>query len=451
MPASWSRSTPFIVPGAAVAGWLLLAGLVLSHEVFVTNDSLNNYAHVWYISESLRVTGTLPFNMPVLGHGEALAYPYAFIPWTLAAFARLVGGDWVVTLTLVGGAVLLLAATFWALPELRSVNMAPFVLLNPFLVESFILGQLPFLWAGAFLFAAIALWRRGRTSAAVLAAAASQVTHPAVMMPMTGILVLAVLPAKRDWRLLAAYAGSVALATPAAAVLLMSPTLDDAGVHSALVNLAGTLGVRSLVFVLPIACAFWGRLIPRALLPLTSVTMALLLLPMVPLRRDGFAWEGLVRRPDHVTRQLTESDGFRRGAVYRVLRAHDGKVSMYDVLLAGGRLDSEFFPESMHRRSFADVDAYRRFLARRGVDFVVLFDSYTRTFRTNEPRLLQECERSGETRVVFRGQGFTVYQVSRAETAHQERTAAAATLARGADSESMVRRSPSFSGVGRGR
>jgi hypothetical protein len=451
MPPSWRETARFVVIGAAVAGWLVLAVLVLSHEVFVSNDSLNNYAHVWYISEALRATGTLPFKMPVLGHGEALAYPYGFIPWTLAAFARLAGGDWMVTLTLVAGAALLLATTYWALPELRSADMAPLVLFNPFLVESFILAQLPFLWAAAFLFAAVALWRRGRVVLAVLAAAASQVTHPAVMMPIAGLLVLTALPFEQDRpRLLAAYAASAALAMPAAVVLLLSPTLDETGATSAVMNLLGTVGVRCLVFVLPIACAAWGRRVPRRLTPLASAVLVFLLLLMVPVRKDGFAWEALVRRPDHVARQLTQSDEFRPGAVYRVLRAHDGKVSMYDVLLAGGRLDSEFFPESMHRRSFAGVDAYHRFLARRRVDFVVVFDSYTARFHTNEHLLLQECARSGVASVVFRGRGFTVYQVARLEAPHQETPADERSAARVAGVP-MVRSSPSSSGVGRGR
>ena len=48
------------------------------------------------------------------------------------------------------------------------------------------------------------------------------------------------------------------------------------------------------------------------------------------------------------------------GATYRVLRGGDGKLGMYHVLLAGGRLDSEMFPESMAIRSFATPSAYAR-------------------------------------------------------------------------------------------
>ena len=40
------------------------------------------------------------------------------------------------------------------------------------------------------------------------------------------------------------------------------------------------------------------------------------------------------------------------GATYRVLRGGDGKLGMYHVLRAGGRLDSEMFPESMAIRNF---------------------------------------------------------------------------------------------------
>ena len=55
---------------------------------------------------------------------------------------------------------------------------------------------------------------------------------------------------------------------------------------------------------------------------------------------------------------------------YRILRAGDGKVGMYQVLRAGGRLDSEFFPESIVRRTWPSAAEYCTFLRGRHVDRV---------------------------------------------------------------------------------
>jgi hypothetical protein len=75
------------------------------------------------------------------------------------------------------------------------------------------------------------------------------------------------------------------------------------------------------------------------------------------------------------------------GATYRVLAFGDGKYGMYAVARHGGRLDSEFFPESLYRRSFKDATAYASFLTKRKVEFVLVDHRYER-FHTNEQQLL---------------------------------------------------------------
>jgi hypothetical protein len=93
---------------------------------------------------------------------------------------------------------------------------------------------------------------------------------------------------------------------------------------------------------------------------------------------------------------------------------------MYRTLRAGGRLDSEFFPESIVRRSWPDRERYSQFLTGRGVDRVVVFDSYQRRFGTNEQALLEAMAvrpcRPGEVdvSVLERAPTFTVYAIDRA-------------------------------------
>src|SRR5262245_10257030 len=155
---SWGRRALI----AVCAAWVIVLGLILSHSLFVSHDSLSNYGHVWWVAQQLRAGEGLPFRMPVLGHGEALTFPYGFLPWLVGGILALALGDWAVTLLIVAGFVALVAAMFWALPEIRHGWWAVAALLNPTLVMAPIIGQLPFLWAVAFFFAAVGCWRRER-------------------------------------------------------------------------------------------------------------------------------------------------------------------------------------------------------------------------------------------------------------------------------------------------
>src|SRR5207344_2208983 len=85
------------------------------------------------------------------------------------------------------------------------------------------------------------------------------------------------------------------------------------------------------------------------------------------------------------------SPQFETGATYRVLRgAGDGKLGLYHVLRAGGRLDSEMFPESMAIKDFASVSEYEQLLCRRHVDYVIAYASYTASRAKNELAVLRE-------------------------------------------------------------
>jgi hypothetical protein len=75
--------------------------------------------------------------------------------------------------------------------------------------------------------------------------------------------------------------------------------------------------------------------------------------------------------------------------MYRVLTTDDHRLGMYLLLRAGARLDSEFFPESLHREGFANIEDYARFLHERGVDLVLAQPGYDRQFGSNEVELLQ--------------------------------------------------------------
>src|SRR5258706_7526585 len=157
--------------------------------------------------------------MPVLGHGQAFAFPYGLVPWLTAAIARPLAGDWIVTLWLVLGIAGLLAATFLAFPELRRRWGVATVLLNPALVAAALIGQMPFTWGAALLLLAVAAWRRGRPGWAAVLGALAQVTHPAVVAPIAlGAVLLRVPfePASGRGRLLRWYRLTLLAVIPAA-------------------------------------------------------------------------------------------------------------------------------------------------------------------------------------------------------------------------------------------
>jgi hypothetical protein len=116
---------------------------------------------------------------------------------------------------------------------------------------------------------------------------------------------------------------------------------------------------------------------------------------------------------------FVNSPAFVKGQTYRVLRAGDGKIAMYQVMVNGGRLDSEFFPESIARKSFGDVVAYSSFLRAREVDEVIVWDTHDRTFRTDEHHLLDQLTAQGcrppavAVRVAARLEHATMYAIDR--------------------------------------
>ena len=344
------------------------------------------------------------------------------MPWLSAALVRPLFGDWTVTLWLIGGFVAVAGTMWWAFPEIRSGWWFAIVLVEPMLVEAPVLGQLPFLWATAMLFASIATWREGRALWTALLLGLAQVTHPAVMMPIAGVLVLARLywePRRRD--LLLVYAASLAMAAPAAWIVLTSPTVEDVSTATLFGNLFGTIALRAIVVATPFIAIAVQRT-PLGRVPaLIFVALIALNVVLTPVRRNEFAWHGLTREPDRSASAFVDSGAFVPGAVYRVQAASDAKYTMYEVLRHGGRLDSEFFPESMLRRSWPDAASYADVLRRRGVQYALITPSYDDLYRTNEHELLRSLtETPAETpgggtvsaSVVAETPDYSVYRIT---------------------------------------
>jgi hypothetical protein len=413
-----------IAAGVLLVAWIALIAVYLGHRVVLSSDSMNNYVHVWWIARVLWHHGHLPWRMPVLGHGGAYAFPYGFSNWTVAALLWPALGNWGVTLTTALGAIGCLVATFVAFPELRRGWWAAAVLANPAIIEALLFGQQAFAWAAALLLFGIACWRRERPLAAALLVGLAQATHAAIVLPIGALLVLACLPFVPDRRrLLRWYTLSVVIAVPAILLVFASPGYADSTTRDRLVNFGSTLGPRVLIVALPVILVLVRRTGYRAFAPLALVVALGVNVAFQEPLNVAFQMRALTRTADTSSLDaFLGSPQFVPGATYRVLRgAGDGKIGLYRVLRAGGRLDSEMFPESMAIRSFANAPDYEQLLCARGVDFVIAYASYTASRGTNELAVLSTLAASPGTSTpplvsvhpIERGLGHVVYRVTR--------------------------------------
>jgi hypothetical protein len=385
-----------------VVTWAAVLGVILSHRLFVSHDTMINYAHAWYLGEGLR-HGRVPLSMPVVGGGRGFTFPYGVVPWLIAGALWPLLGEWSVTLVLVAGALGLVVATFWAFPEAWDGWWGAAVLANPLLVAAPIIGQIPFMWGAALLLGGVGLWRHGHRGTAGLLAGLGQATHPAVVLPIAAGTVAARLRWEPNRRaLVAAYAASLVIALPTTVLVLRSPVFQDTTVVTKVSNFFGTDVARAPVILVPAVLVAlrarrgrsWPWLAPAAFVVLLGLNLAL-----APALESGYAWRALRRQPDTQMLGFVVSGDFVPGATYRILRAGDGKVGMYQVLRGGGRLDSEFFPESIdRRRHWPDAATYLRFLRHRNVDFVMVWASYDSRYRTNEHALLEGIAGPGPCR-----------------------------------------------------
>jgi hypothetical protein len=392
------RRSGVLALGVVTGAWLVIAALILRHRVFVTHDSLINYAHVWWIESQLWHGSGIPWHMPVLGHGEALTFPYGVLPWLVAALLWPALGEWSVTVVLVVGVVALISATFWAFPESRQPWWAVLVLANPVLVLAPLSGQLPFLWAASLLVVAMGCWRRGHPGWAVVLGGLAQLCHAAVVLPLAALVVLLRLrwePRRR--LLLGCYLLSLLIAAPAIYPIVVSPVFTESSLATKLVQFVGTELIRAGVLVPPVLAVLLARRAPPWVGPaLAAGAVALNVVLLAPLDAR-FSWAALDRTPDQTMTAFAATSEFHPGATYRVLYTADGKVGMYQLIRHGAVLDSEFFPESIWYGRFADERAYSTFLTTRHVDYVLLFQKTPRSIRTNEGVLLRDMASSGRS------------------------------------------------------
>ncbi len=394
------------MPGGNVAfalaglGWLVVLWMYLRHRIVLSSDSMNNHVHVWWIARDLWHHGRIPFDMPVLGHGDAYAYPYGFVNWTSAALVWPLFGDWAVTLWTAIGAVGCIVATFFAFPELRRSWWAAAVLLNPAIVYGLLFGQQSFLWGAA------SAPRRNGVLAAQPAARGGRARRA-----RSGCARRRSCCRSECWSSRAGSRSSAGARRSCGGTRSRSRSRCPRSCSSScrratrtrrhadrLVNFIDTLGPRVAVVALPVLLVLMRRTGRRALAPAgLALTMLFGAALHEPLGARDHGWKALVRTANTTSlEKFLASEQFRPAATYRVLRGPgDGKVGLYLVLKAGGHLDAEFFPESMAIRDFDSPADYLQMLCRRHVDYVLAFNSYDPSRHTNEHELLRAVASPG--------------------------------------------------------
>jgi MFS family permease len=292
-------------------------------------------------------------------------------------------------------------------------------LTNPMLLMAPLAGQVPFLWGVAPLLFAIGEWRRGRIRSAVTLAALAQFTHVAVIGPLTLVIVVVAWFWEPDRRaLVVGYAVSLLGAVPGVLMMLATPLVSDTTFGTKVTALLETVGARGLVIAGPAVVALLAarRFSWRWPVGVTIGALALAVAVSGPMQLDK-AVRALTRRPDPQMAAFVATPVFTTTGTYRYLRRDDAKVGMYQLLRAGARLDSEFFPESMHRVQFPSRVSYEAFVRERGITHVVAFTSAATRVPTVEVALLAllstgPCSPGGiGVREVARTASYVVYDI----------------------------------------
>ena len=381
-----------------------LLAVMLTHRVYLGNDSAQSYAHVWHIARSLFGGEGLPLHMASLESGRAFTFPYAAIPWLPTALVYPVLGDWAVTASMVLGVVLLAVGIWRWLPRTANPLMTALFLLNPQLWMGVAQFQLPTVWAFAFVCFSAAAFDREQPRRGTALAVAALVAHP--LMGATGLLLTVLLhigERRRAPVLRVALLGLAAVITaPAVWIFASMPLVEQVGYSALLVPLQATLTRLSMLW--------WPWLVQRFGAWSLRVHAPLLLIGLVfvahnaSIRHPHNLWDYTQPRfADYI-----EAGQVDTGTRYRVLTMTEHEDVMVQLIRAGGTLAHEFFDESIKRDSFRTTENYRCFLGLKRTTHVLVSAEWQRRGYTDELRLLDQMVEDSYATLAFRGLAGTL-------------------------------------------
>ncbi len=410
----WSYILTLFAPLAL----LFMAVNLLINRIFLGDDSVHNYAHIWYISDQIFNHARLPLHVALLDGGRAVAFPYAFTPFLAGAVGFRVFGDWAVSAMM---AVALLG-TVWAVGKAHPVMRNPWVMLvfvlNPFLIDAVYTFQFATLWSALFFF--LFMWsmdqRRHLLSALLLWLTIS--AHPIMgSFAVGGYALWYLIIDRARLRPLAFISVPVGVALiPIFWMMLQTPSVGENSLKTVTLSVLDVLPRRGTIFWAPFLCATFAPLLRSYFRPTLLIFAGLVALGVMmatgPLRVSYGSYYGALHFSDDIYAAYFQSPQFHPGATYRVVEPNDREDGMYRFIRHGAVLSNEFFSESMFRRNWTN-DQYACFLAFKQVDYVVIEGAFMANSPTNEQAVLEGLVSSGKAQSIYLDpQGkFTVYDV----------------------------------------
>ena len=417
MPLAWYRLACWRdAPKAARTRLLLLAPaivvalsaiallLVLTKSFYLGDDSAHSYAHVWYLSEAIFTHHQWPWHVSQLENGKAVMFPYGIIPWLPDALLYPILGEWVVTLSMVVGVLLMLAGVVHFRPAMRSPVLFAIFLLNPLLWNGITQFQLTTMWSFAFFFFGAGQFERKHNGRAAVLFALAVATHP--MMGACALAFYTVWEVVRlrtlPRRLLLIEAIAVVVASPAIVLFLQTPSIADADRTTIALSTLDNLRRLSIILI-PLALPPLAQLLYRrqrwfVAIGALSTAGVLVLIPPTGL------WQtSQPRFAAYLQQYPIDPQGS-----YRVAVPNNHEDGMVQFMKAGAVLSNEFFTESEYRQVWPSEAAYTCFLATKNIDHVVISGEYGERFRSSETGMLEALASSGYAQQQFRGSDGTV-------------------------------------------
>jgi Glycosyl transferase family 2 len=417
LPKDMPRWSYWLTLVAPLALLFMMADLLI-HPIFLGDDSIHNYAHVWYISDQIFNHASLPLHISVLDSGHAVAFPYAFAPFLAGAMLFRVLGDWTLSLMM----AIALVGSVWAASKVHPVMRNPWVMLlfvmNPFVIDAVYTFQFATLWSAFFFL--LFMWsmneRRHLLAAVLLWLTIS--AHPIMGGFAVGGYALWYLIVDRSkLRPLALMSVPVGVAlVPIFWMTMLTPSVGENSLKTVVLSVMDVLPRRGTIFWAPFLFLAFAPLIRnhyRIVAGGWAAGIALVVLMATgPLRVSYGSYYGALHMSSDIYAGYFASPQFHPGATYRVVEPNDREDGMYRFIRHGAVLGNEFFSESMFRRNWT-VDQYGCFLAFKGIDYVAMEKAYMVNSPTNEQDVLEGLVSSGEARVPYvdaKGR-FTVYDV----------------------------------------
>ncbi len=416
-PPGVPKALAYYLPLLGPLALAIMALNLLVHRLFLADDSMQNYSHVWYLSQQIFDHGRLPMHVSLLDTGRAMTFPYALVPYLLGAGLFEVLGDWAVTLLLVLAAVGVVVAAGQARPALRDPWLLLLFVLNPFFVDAIYSFQFATLWSALFFFLFVASFERDRRLLAGALLWLSVSSHPVMGgLAAAGYSAVVLVTNRPRLRSLVLILAPVAVALlPVAWMTLQTPALRERSPLTIVLSLLDSIPRRGTIFVLPFALSALAPFVRAHYRQTAGVFVSLLavglLLNAGPWRPYG-GYYGVAHRSQDVYTAFFQSPAFEPVSVYRVVEPTEREDGMYRFIRRGAVLSDEFFSESTLRRSWQEPQ-YQCYAAYKGIDFVVYEAAYQREYHTNEGQLLQTLTSDGHASVAYadpRGR-YTVYDV----------------------------------------